>query len=313
MTRLDEPVTAAPDPPQPEAAAPAAAAPPRGRPLLAWLAVIVVVGGAVLGSNMFSVRDRLLGSAVPGAAAPVASRDAFTAVARTAPAPSKLRSQAWWQDVATRSSTGTATVAPFTIADDAIQWRLKASCGSGRIVVRAPGQAKPILDAACSKQGTVAYANRSGATRLTVQADGPWRLAVSQQIDAPLVEPPLPAMSAPATRKVATGTFYNVDKTGKGSVTVYRHADGRYSLRLDRFFVTPTSDLEVRLSTRRAPRTTRDYTSAHSRLVATMDVTAGSLNYLVPAGVDPRQFGSIAIWCAATANVYGAASLEAIG
>lgn len=313
MARLEEHVKA-PDAPQPEASVPAPAAPPpRGRPILGWLALVVVVAGAVLGSNMFSVRDRLFGSAVPEAAAPVASRDAFRAVEETAPAPTKLRSQAWWQDVTTRSGSGPGAAAPFPISADAIQWRVRATCGSGRLVVRAAGRSEPIIDAACSKQGAVGYANDvSGTKGLQVQADGPWRLAVAQQIDAPLIEPPLPAMTAPGTRKVATGSFYKVDKTGKGSVTVYRHADGRYSLRFARFFVTPTSDLEVRMSTRKAPRTTRDYTSAESALVATMDVTAGSLNYMVPAGVDPRRFGSIAIWCAATANVYAAASLKAI-
>lgn len=56
-------------------------------------------------------------------------------------------------------------------------------------------------------------------------------------------------MTAPGAATVATGSFYNIDRTGTGNVTIYRQADGRYSLRLDDFFVSPNSDLEIRLST----------------------------------------------------------------
>lgn len=309
MAELKQPVRP-PDPAQPD---PPVSAPPvaasRARAILAWLGLIAVVISAVVGSNMFSVRDRLFGSEVPEATSPVASRDAFTAVGQIAPTPTKLRSQPWWQDVMTLNGTGTDTTAPFTIVRGASQWRLTASCSSGRIVARAPGEPKPVIDAACSK-GTVGYATGAGAIRLDVQADGPWHLAISQQIDAPLVEPPLPAMTGPGTKTVATGSFYKVDKTAKGTVTIYRQADGRSTLRFERFFVSPTSDLEVRLSSRRAPRTSQQYLSARSRLVSRMDATAGSLNYSVPAGIDPARFGSVVIWCPATASAYAAASLR---
>lgn len=309
MVELKDPVElrevgrSAPVAPQP------APAPPRGRRALSWLGVVVVVAGAVFGSNAFSVRDRALGSAVAEPAAPVGSRDAFRAVQQTSLAPSKLRSQAWFQDVATLSGTGTASSRPFTIVDAAIQWRVRASCDSGRLVVRAPGRAEPIIDAACPTVA-VGEANGAGSMRLDVQADGPWRAQVAQQIDAPLVEPPLRAMTAPGAMPVASGSFYNVEKTGRGMVTVYRQADGRYALRLARFFVTPTADLELRLSTRSRPRTSKAYVSARSRLVRRMDVTAGSLNFVVPRGIDPAAFGSVVIWCAATAQVYAAAALR---
>jgi len=69
----------------------------------------------------------------------------------------------------------------------------------------------------------------------------------------------------------------------------------------------------LRLSTHSAPRSTRDYTSARSKLVSFLDVTAGSLNFSVPAGVDPTRFRSVVIWCAATAQVYAAAKLRPTG
>lgn len=303
---------APPDGVQPKIPPPApTAATPRKRSALAWLGLVVVLAAAIVASNTFSVRDRLFGTAVPEAAPAVASRDAFQPVPSKAPVRTSLRSNPWWQAVTTLKGTGSATASPFTIVKAAIQWRLTASCVSGRLVVRSPGRPKPLIDATCGGAAIVVEIPvGTGATRLEVQAAGPWRLAVAQQIDAPLIESPLPAMAAASTRKVATGRFYKVDKTGTGTVTSYRLADGHHVLRLEHFFVTPTVDLEVHLSTSRAPRTTAQYIRSRSVLVRRLDVTAGSLNLAVPAGVDPSRFGSLVIWCAATASVYAAASLR---
>ena len=301
----DEAPPAPPTPPAPPPASPRT----RLRSGLAWFGLLVVVVGAVFGSNAFSVRDELLGSAVPPPAPVVDSRDAFTAVGDERTAQTKLRSQPWWQDVTTLRGTGPARSSAFTIVASAIQWRLKPSCTSGRIVVRVPGRTEPLVNRTCA-QATLTEATGSGPMRVAVQADGPWRLDVEQQIDAPLVEPPRPAMTAAGASRVARGSFYDVDRTGRGTVAVYRQADGRYSIRLDRFFVTPTFDLELRLSTHRAPRTTKDYLSARSKLVSILDVTAGSLNFSVPSGIDPADFDSVVIWCAATNNAYAAAELR---
>lgn len=308
MTELTQPAAPTDVPPPASPATPPPTPTTRRRSIAAWLGLLAVVVGAVVGSNAFSIRDELFGSAVPKPAPVAGSRNGFSPIEQGAPTRTKLRSQPWWQDLTTLKGTGSARSSAFTVAGSAIQWRLRPRCASGRIVVRVPGRATPLVDTTCAG-AAVTEASGTGAMRLDVQSDGPWRLEVSQQIDAPLVEPPRPAMTAAGASKVATARFYNVDKTGKGTATVYRQADGRYALRLERFFVTPTSDLELRLSTHSAPRTTRDYTSARSRLVAMMDVTAGSLNYSVAPGVDPTRFKSIVIWCAATANVYAAAGL----
>ncbi len=295
----------------PQTPAPGATAKPsRRRAVLAWLGLTAVLATAVVGSNVFSVRDRLFGSAIPEAAPAVASRDAFHAVRPQAPVRTTLRSNPWWQDVTTLKGTGSATAWPFTIDKSAIQWRLTARCRSGRLVVLAPGRPKPLVDTACTGAATVAETTvRRRAMRLKVSGAGAWSLDVSQQIDAPLIEPPLPAMTAPSVRKVATGRFYKVDKTGTGTLTLYRQTGGRHVLRLERFFVTPTSDLELRLSTSRAPHTTAQYVRSRSVLVRRLDVTAGSMNFTVPADIDPADYRSLVIWCAATASAYAAASL----
>lgn len=278
------------------------------RPILAWLGVVAVIASAGVGSNLFSVRDRIFGSAVPERVAPASSR-AVAAPGSVPSAPTALRSAPWWQAVATFSGDGATTSPPFTIAEGATQWRVTWSCPSGRLLVRAAGQADPLIDAACSET-TTGYARRTGATSLVVTADGPWRLDVAQQIDRPLVEPRLPMMSAAGTTTLSAGSFYKVDETGTGKVTVFDQADGGYSVRLDDFFVTPNTHLQLRFSTAEEPRTSAEYLAGRSQLLTVMDVTAGSLNYPLPLGVEPGQFRSVVIWCPPTNSAYAAASLK---
>jgi hypothetical protein len=286
---------------------------PKSRLLVAWLGVLVLAATAVVGSNMFAVRDHVFGTATPNAAAPAVGRSAGAGDATqttVAAAPTSLRSQPWWQDVTVLEGTGTSTSAPFTIASGALQWRVTWSCPSGRIQVRAPKQTRPVVDGACTTGG-VGYSASSGPLTVAVTADGPWRLEVAQEIDSALVEPPSAAMTAPGAAALASGAFYNIDKTGTGKVTLYRQADGRYALRLEDFFVSPTADLELRLSTAEAPRSTPDYLASRNELVVRMDVTAGSLNYPVPAGIDPTKFKSVVVWCAPISSAYAAATLGA--
>lgn len=279
------------------------------RRALTWLGLLALILSAVVGSNMFAVRDRLFGSATPNAAPPAAGRVAgIPTQDAVAAAPTSLRSQPWWQDVTTLEGSGTMTSPTFNITPGAVQWRATWTCQSGRLVVRSPKQTRPVVDGPCPG-GAVGYAVASGPLTVQVTADGPWRLQIAQQIDAPLVEPPLPAMTAPGASAVAAGSLYNVDRTGTGKVTLYRQADGKYSIRLDDFFVSPNSDLELRLSTLEAPHSSQEVLNAKSELVLVMDVTAGSLNYPVPDGLDPTKFRSVVVWCRPISSAYAAATL----
>lgn len=279
----------------------------RSRSFLTWTALTALAAGAVIGSNAFSVRDRLLGTALPDPVVPATSRTADqpaqAAVERTT-----LRSAPWWQVVKTLEGAGPTTSEPFTIDRRAVDWRVTSSCTAGRLVIRSPDVPRPLLDAECP-QG-VGHSDRRGSTRLEVSANGPWSLEVAQRVETPLVEPPLPEMTAPGSVAVATGSFYKVDRVGAGRVTIYEHADGRYSVRLEDFWVTPKSSLQLRLSATESPRTTKEYLTGHSQLLATMDVTAGSLNYLPPGGIDPGEFRSVVVWSPLDNHVYAAAPLE---
>ena len=305
MSTVDTPVL--PEPPAVEARRSG----PR-RPVLAWLGLLAVLASAVVGSNVFSVRDHIFGTVTPAAAPPAAGRVAAGAPSDqpTTPvtaAPTSLRSSPWWQDVAKLDGSGAGTPS-VTIASNALQWRVQWTCSTGHLTVRVPKQTRAVVDGTCP-QGAEGYSVLKGAQTLQVTADGPWTLTIAQQVDVPLVEPPSPAMTAPGAKVVGSGSFYNIDKVGTGKVTLYSQADGRYSVRLEDFFVSPNVDLELRLSTLEAPHSSDDFQNNPSELVTVMDVTAGSVNYALPAGVDPTKYKSIVVWCVPIKSAYAAATL----
>jgi hypothetical protein len=154
------------------------------------------------------------------------------------------------------------------------------------------------------------YGTQKGSVSLQVTADGPWQLQIDQQIDVPLNEPPLPAMTAPGATKVATGDFYRIDQFGDGQVAIYRLPNGTYALRLENFYVTPNTDLEVQLNPLAAPRSTQQVASTQgAKSIASLDVTAGSMNFTFPPGVNPSQYKSVVIWCERLFSAYAAATL----
>ena len=290
--------------------------PPRSAPprVLSVLGLVALAVSALLGGNVFGIRERLLGDETRPPKAPAVSRAAGGSTPTSVAAPTRLRSQPWWQDVATLDGVGPSTTASFTIGDDALQWRVKGTCVAGRLVVKAPSRPEPLLDVACAEAADeYGITSRSGPTRLEVTAEGAWTLQVQQQVDVPLVEPPLPEMTAPGARPVAKGDFYRIDQTGTGTITVYRLGDGRYALRLDPFFVTANVDLELRLSPLPAPHSTAAYVDAPSVLAAPLDVTTGSLNFVVPDGVDPTAYKSVVVWCPLINSAYAAATLQPAG
>jgi hypothetical protein len=271
--------------------------------------VIVVVAAAVIGGDLFGIRESLFGSATP-AARPVAVSPFVAVNAHGGPqAKSVLTSQPWWQGVRDLSGTATTgTMSAFAIGSGASQWRVKWTCQAGHLSVALSGQSRPLIDAGCPGAGTN-YVTRTGQMSLRVSAGGPWTLRVAQEVDVPLVEPPLPAMSAPGAAAVSGGSFYGIDQKSIGRITVYRLASGRYALRLSNFYVSPNVDLQIRFDPLRAPHSTHRYLSTRSVLAAPLPVTAGSLNFLVPQAVDPTRYQSVVIWCPLIVSAYAAASL----
>lgn len=276
------------------------------RRVLSALGLLALGASFVLGADLFGVRGELFGKATPP---PRESAFSRVATAPTTATKSVLRSQPWWQEVGRYRGSGASAADLFRIGDGAIQWRATWSCESGRFVVREAGETKPLIDEPCAARGTKELTNRPRGG-LQVVADGRWTVRVEQQVDVPLVEPPLPAMTAAGSEITATGSFYRIDQVGRGRLTMHRLANGRYALRLRNFYVTANIDLEIRFHPLRKPRTTGQYLSAPSKFVAPLDVTTGSMNFLVPAGVDPRRYRSVVIWCPLITSAYAAATLN---
>lgn len=302
----DHPVSAPPGPADPTPSS-------GGRRIATWIGLAALTLSALVGGNVFGARESLFPAERREAKAPAVSRGVQGPAAPVAPRATLVRSQPWWQDVATLDGTGAGPTAGVTIDEGALQWRVRATCSSGRIVVSLPGRPQPLLDVACTGGGTAfGYSTTVGAAALQVAADGPWQLRVEQQVDVPLLEPPLPSMSAPGTKVVRTGSFYRMDQTGQGIVTFYRLADGSHVLRLDDdFFVSANVDLLVTLSPLEAPRTTPEFMAAPWVVAAPLDITAGSLNFTLPPGVDPTAYKSVVIWCPLIDSAYAAATLTA--
>jgi hypothetical protein len=280
----------------------------RVRRVASVVGVVVVTAAAIIGGDLFGVRESLFGSATPAPRAVAVSP--FVAVNSSGghQVKSVLSSQPWWQGVRDLSGTTTSATAAFTIGGGASQWRVRWTCHAGRIVVRVSGQSPPLVNAGCPGTGT-AYVTRTGQTALRVSAGGQWTIRVAQEVDVPLVEPPLAAMSAPGAAAISVGSFYGIDQKSVGRVTIYRLASGRDALRLTNFYVSPNVDLQLRFDPLRAPHSTKQYMATRSVLVAPLNVTAGSLNFLVPQGVDPTRYQSVVIWCPLIVSAYAAASL----
>ncbi len=278
---------------------------------LTALGLLAVVASALVGGNVLGSRERLWGSETPVARPAAASREVGGPTETTVAAGNEtvLRSQPWWQGITKLDGVGPTTTTPFTVADNSLQWRVRWTCDTGRLLITAPDQRRPVVDAACPGTDT-GYGVRKGTVSLQVTADGPWRLDVDQQVDVPLNEPPLPVLSAPGTSMILTGSLYRIDQVGTGTLNVYRLPDGGHALRLQDFFVTANVDLELRLSPLEAPRTTEQFVNAPSIWVAPLDVTAGSLNFMVPPDIDPTKWRSIVVWCPIIDSAYAAATLR---
>jgi len=288
--------------------------PARSRRALTTLGLLALAASAVFGFDPYGVREHVLGSATGPPRQAATSRDAArstdTTLARVDASGSEtvLRSQPWWQGLTTLRGSGPMTTPAFTVDSGAIQWRARWTCQSGRLEVQAASSSRPVVNADCPGSDT-GYGSQKGPVTLQVTATGPWELQIDQQIDVPLNEAPLASMTAPGAAKVSGGDFYRIDQFGNGRATVYRLASGGYAVRLENFYVTPNTDLEVELSPLASPRTTQQVAGAQNVSIASLDVTAGSMNFTLPPGVNPANYKSVVIWCERLFSAYAAATL----
>lgn len=234
--------------------------------------------------------------------------DPFTSVRdRTAEHPEQASPR--WERVATFLGTGAARES-FTVASGAIQWRARWRCDTGRLRLSRTG--RRVADTACPRRGTGTDV-RTGDLTLAVDATGPWRVVIEQQVDTPLHEPPLAAMRSPEARVIARGRFYPLERSGRGTASLYRLPNRRLALRLDGFATSANTDLFVWVSTAGRPRNTVEAARAKHVVLDSLKSTRGEQNYLVPAGVKPAAIRSVVIWCVPVRIAYTAASLRSGG
>lgn len=274
------------------------------------LGCAALLASVVVGADLFGTRSALFGSATPGPRAAAVSRaSAFQPVetggtrVRTS-----LRSSPWWQSVRGARGTGPSLLPAVATSAGAIQVRVRWSCRRGRFTLRGTAAAA-LIDAPCAGPSTTVLPRRPEG-RLRVDTQGPWSARVEQQVDVPLIEPATAAMRSRTATVAGRGAFYRIDQVGQGRLTAYRLGTGRYALRLTDFFVTPNSNLVLRLSPLAHPRSTAEYRRSPSTFAARLDITSGSMNFALPAGVDPRRYRSVVIWCEEVGSAYAAATLE---
>ena len=216
-----------------------------------------------------------------------------------------------WEPVATLAGASTDAES-FEIDKRAIQWRARWRCSEGKLnltVSPRPRSSPARSGARCPDRGEASWI-QSGRQRMTVEGGGRWRVVVEQQVDTPLREPPLPAMRADSARVLARGSFYRVERRGRGRAALYRLPNGRHALRFEGFNTSSNTDLFVWLSEARRPKTTKASVRAPHKEFALLKSTLGDQNYLLPRGLDPARYRSVVIWCEPVSIVYTAAALR---
>ena len=200
------------------------------------------------------------------------------------------KSQPYWVPLSSFNGTGNTTTKSFTVDNGALQWRVSYHCEGAPfsvVSVNAAGQEskRKLADALSCPSDGQGFSADKGTQTLKVTTAGAWKLTVEQQVDVPLIE------AAPATLTSAKVL-------------------GTATIRLENFFVTINSDLEIRLSTLAAPKSTDEVEKAPFVTVAPLKATVGSMNYDLAKDVDLTKYKSIVIWCEITRNAYAAATIK---
>jgi len=285
------------------------------KPTLSLALLALAVGAAACGGGGSSDTKAGSGTVATRPSATVSTVANNPAAFDTPPSsvPGSRKSQPYWVPLGSFTGNGNTTTKPFTVDAGALQWRVSWHCDTAPFTMVAVNGAgveskRKLADALTCPTDSQGFAADKGSQTLKVTTTGAWKVDVDQQVDTPLIEP-APAGLASA-KVLGTAKLYNVDKSGEGTAKIYELANGTRMIRLEDFFVTVNSDLEIRLSELAAPKSTPEVEKAGFKVVAPLRATVGSMNYEVPKDVDPTKFKSIVIWCEVTRNAYAAASIQ---
>lgn len=120
-------------------------------------------------------------------------------------------------------------------------------------------------------------------------------------------------MPADAPVVVATGQFTDADAihSGSGKATLYRLPDSSHVVRFEDFRTTNGPALVVYLARHPSPASADDVIDNGFLALGKLKGNVGNQNYLLPAGTDVSEYGSVVIWCELFDVLFSPASLSA--
>ena len=114
-------------------------------------------------------------------------------------------------------------------------------------------------------------------------------------------------------QQLSMGTFRDADSAhrGSGQATVVGNDDGsKAQVRLVDFEVTNGPDLEVWLVKEPDPQSSADVKASEWVSLGQLKGNIGNQSYSVPEGTDPRNYGSVVIWCEQFGVLFASAPLN---
>ena len=109
---------------------------------------------------------------------------------------------------------------------------------------------------------------------------------------------------------IASGQFYGTHHPTSGRAVLVARDDGGYEVRFENFESDAGPDLFIYLSTAEEPHTDAAIKNAHNENLGPRKALSGAQSYILPEGVSPDAFKSVAIWCRTYSVKFGAAALE---
>ena len=213
---------------------------------------------------------------------------AFTPVSQGKSTRQAPRAQPRWERIAAISGTGSTTKA-IAVSPRAIQWRADWKCTAGtfHMSVGRPSQDGPVLASSDCPDAGSETSTGTGDGKLQIDATGTWSVAVRQQVDTALEEPPLAGMRTGTL--LMRGRFHAVQKHGEGTVSLYRLPSGRLALRFEKFFTSASPGLRLWLSRADNVKSTLQARQARHQDAGAIRSTLGSYNQMLPASIDASE------------------------
>lgn len=134
-------------------------------------------------------------------------------------------------------------------------------------------------------------------------------IALSLTIAIPVASPVLNLAVAEAAETLPSGDFVRKSKRLKGSYEVVQRGDQTVIVFSDDFRAAKGPDLKVFLSPKSVADATGKNATEGALLLAELTSTKGTQEYVLPAGVNLDDFGSVLVHCEEFAVLWGGSDL----